>query len=873
MSTFSLNGRIGLNVSDLVSNADKARKAVIEIGDELDDVDGKKTAPTVSVDDKATADILSLDKRLDGLEGDDRTVVLDAESARLKSKIKSAERQLQGLDAEQARPVLDLRNKAKAELDQVEKQLRKDIPDAAEDGGKKASGNLASSFDDLKGAGGKLLGGAVGAAIVGGLQLGMERIAVRAQITQQFGLIEKDAARLGQQAADIYAGGWGEGTAAVMTSLSMVNQRLVETGIVGVEETARIGESATVLAEVFGMDVSEVIEATSKLMLNGLAPDAQTAMDLLGTAMQEGGNAAGDLFESVDEYAQHFADFGLSAEDMMALFVHGMQNGQRDTDKLADAVKEMRIRTVDSVDGISDAYADLGLDADAYRLKILAGGPSAKKAFGEIIDAIRSVEDPIERNRIAVELMGTPIEDLGVKALDSFAAMGDGVDGFNGKIDEMNVAMTEAQPSFERLKRAATTAFGEMAESAATEVESMVRDFETLLGPWPEIIGDIGGATDEVGFLGRAFGAVTDALNPVQSGLNLVSSAADLVRGSADDADEAVIGFVTRTNDLMKEMLTAAPAVDDLSESTDDLVESEEDLEKAADDAAEAMERQEQRAEDLHEQIVDLYEANIDLVGGQMAVTRSMFGAQDAAENLNEVMEDSESTERDRTEAMFDAIEAQDRAARSASDLEIAQRQANGETFSAFEMNEIHRQSLIKVAETLEPGSPLRLAVQGLIDDYGEIPDKVATTVSFSAGETEAHLLLIEGMLDGVTRPRTVRIRATFDTGGFTGMLADGGPAKAGGTYLVGEEGPELVTFGRDSFVHDAAQTSAILARGAGAAGIGVSGPAPSSMSNRSTGSVTAGDVNVSVQIGQTELRDMIQDVVVSHERQMELVR
>ena len=847
MSTFSLNGRIGLNVSDLVSNADKARKAVTEIGDELDDVDGKKTEPTVKVDDKATAEIVSLDKRLDGLEGEDRTVVLDAESARLKSKIKSAERQLQGLDAEQARPVLDVRNKAKAELEQVEKQLRKDIPDAAEDGGKKASGNLASSFDDLKGAGGKLLGGAVGAAIVGGLQLGMERIQARAQITQQFGLIKEDAERLGQQAADIYAGGWGEGTADVMTSLAQVNQRLVETGIVGVEETARIGESATVLAEVFGMDVSEVIEATSKLMLNGLAPDAQTAMDLLGTAMQQGGNAAGDLFESVDEYAQHFADFGLGAEDMMALFIHGMQNGQRDTDKLADAVKEMRIRTVDSVDGISDAYADLGLDADAYRLKIIAGGPSAKKAFGEIIDAIRSVEDPIERNRIAVELMGTPIEDLGVKALDSFAAMGEGVDGFTGKIDEMNAKMTEAQPTVERWWRAWKTGAGEFAEDGASLLEQSINDWK---GVWE--------------FLNKPLTA-----QPVEGLAEATINQMEITaahRQAMEDARSEMF-------DYTKEMLTAAPAVDDLSESTDDLAESEEDLEKAAKDAAEAMERQEQRAEDLHEQIVDLYDANIDLVGGQMAVTRSMWRANDAADNLNEVMEDSESTERDRTEAMFAAIEAQDRAARSASDLEIAQRQANGETFSAFEMNEIHRQSLIKVAETLEPGSPLRLAVQGLIDDYGEIPDKVATTVSFSAGETEAHLLLIEGMLDGVTRPRNVRITASFDTGGFTGMLADGGPAKAGGTYLVGEEGPELVTFGRDSFVHDAAQTSAMLARGAGAAGIGVSGPAPSSMSNRSTGSVTAGDVNVSVQIGQTELRDMIQDVVVSHERQMELVR
>ncbi len=814
MSTFSLNGRIGLNVSDLVSNAEKARKAVSDVGDELDDVDAKKTEPTVSVDDKATAAIADIESGLTGLNG------------------------------ETAAPTVKIDDKASGELDDIEKQLQKDLPDAAGSGGKKASDGLASSFADLKGAGGAMLGGAIGAAIIGGLQLGMERIQVREQITQQFGLIEADAKRLGEQAADIYAGGWGEGSAAVMSSLALVNQRLVETGIIGVEETARIGESATVLAEVFGMDVNTVIEATSKLMLNGLAPDAETAMDLLATAMQQGGNAAGDLFESVDEYAQHFADFGLSAEDMMALFVHGMQNGQRDTDKLADAVKEMRIRTVDSVDGISAAYADLGLDADVYRLKILAGGPSAKKAFGEIIDAIRSVEDPIERNRIAVELMGTPIEDLGVKALDSFAAMGDGVDGFTGKVDEMNAAMTDAQPTIERWWRAWKEGAGEFAEDGASLLEQSIDDWK---GVWE--------------FLNKPLNA-----QPVEGLAEATINQMEITaahRQAMEDARKEMF-------DYTKEMLTAAPAVVELGES-------EEDLKKATDDAAEAIERQAKRTKDLQDRIEDLYEANIDLIGGQNDVTEAMWSANDAAAELDEVIASGLLPgTREYEQALMDAVEAQDDAARAASDLEIAQRQANGETFTAAEMNSIHVESLGRVASMLAPGSALRAGVDGLIEDYGDIPSNVATTVSFSAGETEAHLLLIEGMLDGVTRPRTVRITARFDTGGFTGMLADGGPAKAGGTYLVGEEGPELVTFGQDSFVHNAGETSAMMARGAGSpatAGIGVSGPAPRSMSNMATGNVTAGDVNVSVRIGQTELRDMIQDVVISHERQKELIR
>lgn len=55
---------------------------------------------------------------------------------------------------------------------------------------------------------------------------------------------------------------------------------------------------------------------------------------------------------------------------------------------------------------------------------------------------------------------------------------------------------------------------------------------------------------------------------------------------------------------------------------------------------------------------------------------------------------------------------------------------------------------------------------------------------------------------------------------GFKG-LATGGPVKAGQPYLVGEEGPELITPARDGYVHDAQKTARMLtaARSTSAAG------------------------------------------------------
>ena|GEM_PF-3713963 len=60
--------------------------------------------------------------------------------------------------------------------------------------------------------------------------------------------------------------------------------------------------------------------------------------------------------------------------------------------------------------------------------------------------------------------------------------------------------------------------------------------------------------------------------------------------------------------------------------------------------------------------------------------------------------------------------------------------------------------------------------------------------------------------------PRNVQIRAS---GGME-FRADGGPVAPGQPYIVGEEGPELVTFGQRGMVHDAESTRQMLGPSAG---------------------------------------------------------
>ncbi|WP_172123234.1 phage tail tape measure protein [Devosia sp. 919] len=85
----------------------------------------------------------------------------------------------------------------------------------------------------------------------------------------------------------------------------------------------------------------------------------------------------------------------------------------------------------------------------------------------------------------------------------------------------------------------------------------------------------------------------------------------------------------------------------------------------------------------------------------------------------------------------------------------------------------------------------------------------------------------VPGMLGGLfgggqgntalSGPATPPAGATGQPGTYGGGFAAGGPIAGGTTYLVGEEGPELITPNRSGFVHTAPQTQAMLGSGRGA--------------------------------------------------------
>lgn len=132
---------------------------------------------------------------------------------------------------------------------------------------------------------------------------------------------------------------------------------------------------------------------------------------------------------------------------------------------------------------------------------------------------------------------------------------------------------------------------------------------------------------------------------------------------------------------------------------------------------------------------------------------------------------------------------------------------ASGATLTAAESATIQRDELLRVAETLDPNSPLRKQLQSYIDDLNnKIPREVSTQFN----------VVVNAWLNSMQA----------GGGGAAGRLtfrAQGGPVSPTlGPYIVGEEGPEIFVPGQTGMIlPNTALIDAMAARPTAAGGMG----------------------------------------------------
>ena len=265
-------------------------------------------------------------------------------------------------------------------------------------------------------------GAAGGAALTSGFLEAMEREGLEDKFAAALNIDSTQAEQFITSSANVFKGAWGESIEEVATTMAFVSQSSF--GDVASGELEELTNQAYGLAEAFDVDVTQSIETVSQLVAEGLVDDGAEGFDNLVASLQSVTPEMRDeLFELSKEYDTHFADMGLSGQEMFDVFVEASSSGAIGMDRYGDALKELTIRGTDMSESSMEAYEAMGLSGEEMAASFLAGGDKAASALQATMTGLRSIEDPAAQAGAAIALFGTPVEDLGTAGIPEFISV------------------------------------------------------------------------------------------------------------------------------------------------------------------------------------------------------------------------------------------------------------------------------------------------------------------------------------------------------------------------------------------------------------------------------------------------------------------
>lgn len=362
---------------------------------------------------------------------------------------------------------------------------------------------FASKFEGLGDAAGGLFAGAFAAAGVAGVGLLTEAFgnALDAEfdidkVVAQLGVSGKFAEDIGDVAGQLYGEAFTDSVGEAAGAIKSV----IQSGLLPMDFTKDSLHDLTAMAltfsDVLDEDLGGSVNAVVQMLRTGLAKNAEEAFDILTRGIQLGGDKAGDLLDTFNEYSTQFRKLGLSGADAMGLMVQGIQGGARDADIVADALKEFSIRAVDGSELTKNAFEALGLSGDEMTRVFAEGGPPAAAGLDLVLTKLAAVEDPAMRSQLAVALFGTQAEDMGLAlgALDPSNAVAT-LGAVEGSTDNLSSAYDNAKSTLDVFWHQA--------------LEKVTMYIATTVIPWIEAHkGSIEGAIQTMGHWAQAIGGV-----------------------------------------------------------------------------------------------------------------------------------------------------------------------------------------------------------------------------------------------------------------------------------------------------------------------------------------------------------------------------
>lgn len=283
------------------------------------------------------------------------------------------------------------------------------VADGAADGGEEAASGITDALGNIKG---MIIGGAIGATLMEGFAQALEQGNVTGRLQAQLGATPAEAAKYGKIAGAMYSQGLTEDFQGAADAIrATMSAGLAPPGATN-SQIQSIATKVNDLASTFELDLGQAANAVGQVMKTGLAPNAQTALDVITRGLQVMGPRADDIADTFNEYSTLFRQMGLSAADATGIMAQGLKAGARDTDVVADSLKEFVLIAQGGGKEVEGAFQKIGLNGKEMQKVFSEGGPKSKEALDKVFDSLRKVKDPADRSALALTLFGTKAEDM-----------------------------------------------------------------------------------------------------------------------------------------------------------------------------------------------------------------------------------------------------------------------------------------------------------------------------------------------------------------------------------------------------------------------------------------------------------------------------
>lgn len=379
-------------------------------------------------------------------------------------------------------------------------QLGDGLTDGAQQGGEDAAQAAEGGLSRLQLAAAGL-GAAAGAVLMDAMGQAMEQSQISGRLAAQLGATPAEAEKYGKLAGKLYADAVTVDFQSAADTISAVMRAGIAPPDATEAQLESIATKVSDLSSTFELDLGQTANAVGQMLKTGLAKNGGEAVDVLTAGLQRMGPRADDIADTFNEYSTIFRQMGVDATQATGLLSQGMQAGARDTDVVADALKEFVLITQGGGDEVDAAFKKIGLSGAEMQKAFTEGGPEARKALDKVFDGLRKVKDPAERSALAVQLFGTKAEDT-QKALFSLdpSKAADALGKVGGKADEMgNRLRDNSGAKLEAFKRGMQQ---NLVEFLGGEVLPRLEGFFSFMGDNKGLVLGLAGA---VLVLGSAF--------------------------------------------------------------------------------------------------------------------------------------------------------------------------------------------------------------------------------------------------------------------------------------------------------------------------------------------------------------------------------